>query len=38
MATLVERTSRFTMLVTVRGKDTTGVTTALARQVRTLPV
>ena len=37
MATLVERTSRFTMLVKVQGKDTTGVTTALARQVRTLP-
>ena len=37
IATLVERTSRFTMLVKVRGKDTTGVTTALARQVRTLP-
>jgi IS30 family transposase len=37
MATLVERTSRFTMLVKVQGKDTAGVTTALARQVRKLP-
>lgn len=37
IATLVERQSRFTMLVKVRGKDTTGVTTALARQVRKLP-
>jgi IS30 family transposase len=37
MATLVERKSRFTMLVKVQGKDTNGVTTAVARQVRTLP-
>jgi IS30 family transposase len=37
IATLVERTSRFTMLVKVQGNDTKGVTTALARQVRKLP-
>jgi IS30 family transposase len=37
IATLVERTSRVTMLVKVRGKDATGVTRALARQVRKLP-
>lgn len=37
IATLVERQSRFTMLVKVRGKDTTSVVTALIRQVRKLP-
>ena len=37
VATLVERRSRFTMLVKVRGKDTHSVTTALRRRVRTLP-
>ena len=33
-ATLVERQSRFTMLVKVPGKDTTSVVTALSRQIR----
>lgn len=37
IATLVERQSRFTMLVKVPGKDTASVVTALSRQVRTLP-
>lgn len=37
IATLVERRSRFTMLVKVPGKDTTSVVTALSQQVRTLP-
>jgi IS30 family transposase len=37
MATLVERQSRFTMLVKVLGKDTASVVTALSRHVRTLP-
>ena len=37
IATLVERQSRFTMLVKVAGKDTENVVTALARQVRLLP-
>ena len=37
IATLVERQSRFTMLVKVLGKDTTNVVTALSRQVRQLP-
>jgi IS30 family transposase len=37
MATLVERQSRFTMLVKVPGKDTASVVTALSRHVRTLP-
>lgn len=37
IATLVERQSRFTMLVKVDGKDTESVVTALARQVRRLP-
>ena len=37
IATLVERRSRFVMLVKVRGKDTTNVVDALVRQVRTLP-
>jgi IS30 family transposase len=37
MATLVERTSRFTMLVKVPGKDTTSVVTALSTQIRQLP-
>lgn len=38
IATLVERHSRFTMLVKVRGKNTESVTAALAKQVRKLPV
>ena len=40
IATLVERQSRFTLLVKVPGggKDTTSVIPALARQMRTLPV
>ena len=37
IATLVERRSRFTMLVKVRGKDTQSVVGALRRRVRTLP-
>jgi len=37
MATLVERSSRFTMLVKVPGKDTASVVTALSTQVRQLP-
>jgi len=37
IATLVERHSRFLMLVAVDGKDTRSVTGALGRQVRELP-
>lgn len=37
IATLVERQSRFTMLVKVPGKDTTSVVTALSTQIRRLP-
>jgi len=37
VATLVERQSRFTMLVKVEGKDSPGVVQALSRQVRQLP-
>jgi len=37
IATLVERRSRFVMLVQVAGKDTTSVVSALVRQVKTLP-
>ena len=37
IATLVERHSRFTMLVKVNGKDTKTVVTALSTQVRKLP-
>lgn len=37
IATLVERRSRFTMLVKVPGKDTTSVVAALSTQVRQLP-
>jgi IS30 family transposase len=37
IATLVERHSRFVMLVAVNGKDTESVIAALTRQVRTLP-
>jgi IS30 family transposase len=37
IATLVERHSRFLMLVAVDGKDTRSVTTALSRHVRRLP-
>lgn len=37
VATLVERQSRFTMLVKVNGKDTRTVVTALTKQVRKLP-
>ncbi len=36
VATLVERHSRFVMLVKVKGKDTVSVVSALSRQVRTL--
>jgi IS30 family transposase len=37
IATLVERRSRFTILVRVRGKDTVSVVAALSKQVRKLP-
>jgi len=37
VATLVERHSRFCMLVKVSGKDTTTVVASLSRHVRTLP-
>jgi len=37
IATLVERHSRFTMLVKVKGKDTHSVVSALSKQVRKLP-
>ena len=37
IATLVERHSRFVMLVKVEGKDTASVVSALSRQVRKLP-
>jgi len=37
IATLVERHSRFTMLVKLEGKDTARVVTALSKQVRKLP-
>ncbi len=37
IATLVERRSRFTILVKVPGKDTATVVAALSRQVRKLP-
>ncbi|MBA3753030.1 MAG: IS30 family transposase [Nitrospira sp.] len=37
IATLVERQSRFTMLVKVPGKDTASVVTALSMQIRRLP-
>jgi IS30 family transposase len=38
IATLVERQSRFTMLVKVAGKDTESVVSALSKEVRKLPV
>ena len=38
IATLVERQSRFTMLVQVNGKDTESVVSALCREVNRLPV
>jgi IS30 family transposase len=38
MATLVERHSRFAMLIKVRGKDTVSVVAALSKQVRKLPL
>ena len=37
LATLVERQSRFTLLVKVPGKDTASVVTALSTQIRQLP-
>ena len=37
LGTLVERTTRFTLLVPLRAKDATTVRQALAREVRTLP-
>ena len=38
IATLVERHSRFTMLIKVKGKDTVSVVSALSKQVAKLPV
>ncbi len=38
IATLVERQSRFTMLVKLNGKDTATVVKALSRKVRRLPI
>jgi IS30 family transposase len=38
IATLVERASRFTVLVRVEGKDTASVVSSLTRQVKKLPV
>jgi len=38
VATLVERHSRFVMLVKVPGKETEAVVAALSQQVRKLPV
>jgi IS30 family transposase len=37
MVTLVERQSRFAMLIKVQGKDTAGVVSALSKHVRKLP-
>jgi IS30 family transposase len=37
IATLVERKSRFTMLIKVKGKDTQNVVSAVTKQVRKLP-
>jgi IS30 family transposase len=37
MATLVERQSRFTMLIKLDGKDTQTVVTALIKQIKRLP-
>lgn len=37
IATLVERTSRFALIVKVKGKDTQSVVEALSQQVKTLP-
>lgn len=37
IATLVERSSRFTLLVQVKGKDTASVVSALSREVKKLP-
>jgi IS30 family transposase len=37
IATLVERTTRFTKLVKVEGKDTASVVAGLSKQIRTLP-
>ena len=37
IATLVERSSRFTMLIKVKGKDTKSVVSALTRQIKKLP-
>ena len=38
IVTLVERASRFTMLVKVDGKDTRSVVNAMSRQVKRLPI
>lgn len=37
IATLVERSSPFTMLVKVKGKDTQSVVSALTQQIKKLP-
>jgi IS30 family transposase len=37
IVTLVERHSRFVMLVKIKSKDSVGVATALAKKIRTLP-
>jgi IS30 family transposase len=37
MATLVERTTRFTILVKLEGKDTTSVVNALSKKIKQLP-
>ena len=37
MATLVERASRYVMLVRVNGKDTHSVVSALKKHIQTLP-
>ncbi len=38
IVTLVERASRFTMLIRIQGKDTASVVGAMSKQVRRLPV
>lgn len=38
IATLVERTTRFTILVKVKGKDTTNVVSALRKKIKKLPL
>lgn len=38
IATLVERTTRFTILVKLKGKDTVNVVDALRKKIKTLPI